>query len=136
MTPEKLCKDQIAKFKKLADKRYKKLHDYYIDKPHCEVDLKQYRELEDMTVKEQSEPYELCLSLIKENKKHKRLLRRWKKTLEPFPIVSDLKALETFMAESRDGTPQDAEAIHKLQKKHEKVNRKLYEDTDEALNNK
>lgn len=58
------CKNEITKYKKLADDRYQKLHDYYIDKPQCEVDLKRYRELEDMFVEGVCEPWELCLSVI------------------------------------------------------------------------
>ena len=133
---KKRCKEVIKGYKKLADERFKKLYDYYIDKPQCEVDLKMFRELEDSTIKEQQEPWKLCLKEIKKNKKLKKLLRRWKKFLEPFPIVPDLKALTQFMKDSPHGTEEDAKALHEIQKKLEKKNRKLYNDTDEALNMK
>ncbi len=71
--------------------------------------------------------------LCKENKRLKRLLRRWKKILEPFPVVSDLKALSKFMKDSPHGTTEDAEYLHKMAKSYEKKNRKLYDDTEKAL---
>lgn len=59
-----------------------------------------------------------------------KLLQRVKETFEPFPIVSDLKAMKKFLAESKS---LDAEACEKLYKKHEKSNRKLYKDIKQAL---
>ena len=61
------------------------------------------------------------------------LLKRWKKTLEPFPVSSDLKALKEFMDESPHGTEEDAKVLNKLYKIQEKTYRKLYKDTEQAL---
>ena len=56
------------------------------------------------------------------------LLLWWKATVEPFPIVSDLKSIATWLKE-KDEKVSSVEAF----KKHEAKNRKLYRDTQAAL---
>ena len=82
----KQCKDTIAGHKKRGNARYQKLHDYYIDKPQCEVDLPSRRELEDMVVADMCEPWEICLSTIKQLQAQ----HRWIPVSERLPeIIED-----------------------------------------------
>ncbi len=72
--------------------------------------------------------------LLTENQKIKRLLRRAKKTFEPFPIVSDLRSMTQRLREKH--TDSEAEVIMKAFAKHKAKFRKLYRDIEQALKGK
>ncbi len=59
------------------------------------------------------------------------LLKRAKKTFEPFPVSSDLKAMSKFLREGR--SEGEIEKLKASLKEYEAVNRKLYEDIEQAL---
>ena len=65
-----------------------------------------------------------------------KLLGRVKKTLEPFPIVGDLKALTNTIKQSRIEDIKKQEALLALHKKYKAKIRKLYKDIAQALKEK
>ena len=66
-----------------------------------------------------------------ENKKLKDLLKRHKETMEPFPIVSDLKSMTQVLREKHG--KEDVATITKLFNERQKQFRVLYKDTEQAL---
>ena len=71
------------------------------------------------------------INLKTEIKAKDELLRRCKKTFEPFPIVSDLRSMTKMLKEKHD--VKEAEAIKKMFKEEDLKYRKLYADIDQAL---
>ncbi len=61
------------------------------------------------------------------------LLKRWIESVEPFPIVSDLKSLRMWLKQKDGHHMQDKKAMEVSYKKYEAKHRKLYKDTKQAL---
>ncbi len=64
----------------------------------------------------------------------KGLLRRHKKSMEPFPVVSDLRSMTQKLREKHDET--EIKAINASYKKYKEKFRRLYRDTVKAITGK
>ena len=76
----------------------------------------------------------LSASVEREDKLLK-LLSRVKKTLEPFPVVADLKSLKNTLKQARISKDEKVN-VQKLHNKWQAKTRKLYRDIERALKDK
>ncbi len=79
------------------------------------------------------EACDIIEQLLAENEKYKKLLQRWKESVEPFSVVSDLKTMESWLGRDGKDSGTDQKVLLRSYKKLKRKDRKRYKDTEKAL---